>query len=91
MIVEQEVIEQIAEEKLGRPLSWVCDLIRSLGREDVFVVLHGLWRAGYVALVDDNCHPLPQWRCAELFRAEAEPSDAHLVVTDLGQRWGDGP
>ena len=84
MIVEHEVIEQVEEEVRGRRLDWVCTLIRKLGRDDPFVVLRGMWRAGYVTLTDGAGEPLPNSRSAELFRDETESSPVHVLATTLG-------
>jgi hypothetical protein len=84
VIVEHEVIERIGEENRGRRLDWVCALMRQLGRDDSFVVLRGMWRAGYVTLADEAGQPLPDWRADELFRDEAESSPVHVLATALG-------
>jgi len=84
VIVEHEVIEQVEEEASGRTLDWVCALIRNLGRDDPFVVLGGMWRAGYVMLADDAGQPLPDWRSAELFREKTESSSVNVLATALG-------
>ena len=91
MIVEHEVIEQIELEENGRPLPWVCDLIRRLGRSDPLVVLLGMWREGYLTLADDVGCEMPQWRCAEAFRARDESLAVRVVATELGSRWVHGP
>ncbi len=89
-VIEHEIIEQIEEEPQGRPLSWSCDYIRRLGRDDPLVVLQGMWRAGYVTLVDETGQVLPRWRCAELFREQRELGPVRVAVTSIGSRWVHG-
>jgi hypothetical protein len=86
VIVEHEVIEQIEDEPEGRPLAWLCDLIRRLGRSDPLVVLQGMWRAGHVTLVDDTGRALPQWTCTELFRDQRESGPVRVVATSHRSR-----
>jgi hypothetical protein len=90
VIVEHEVIEQIEEEAQGRRLDWVCALIRGLCDKDPLPVLQGMWRAGLVALVDDEGPPLRDWRCTELIRTCSESAAVHVVATGLGSSWVDG-
>lgn len=84
MIVEHEVIEQIEDEPNGRPFPWICDLVRSLGLGQPFVLLQGMWRAGYVALVDQEGQALADWKCSDFFRARVESPEVQLVATTRG-------
>ncbi len=90
MIAEHEIIEQIEEEPQGRPLTWLCDLIRRLGGDDPLVVLQGMWRAGYVTLVDEIGQVLPHWRCEEVFRDRRESGSVRVVATSHGSGWVHG-
>lgn len=84
MIVENEVIEQIEGEPNGRSLPWICDLVRSFGQEEPLVILHGMWRAGYLVFVDKEGKAIPKWKCAEFFRERIESSEARVVCTERG-------
>lgn len=90
MIVEHEVIEQIEEEEHGRSLSWVCGLVRQLGRSDPMTVLQGMWQQGYLTLADEAGHEMPRWKCAESFRIRDESLAVRVLATDLGSRWVHG-
>ena len=90
MIVEHEVIEQIEENADGQPISWVCNLIRSLGRDDPLVVLQGMLRAGHLTLVRPGEGTCSEWECSELFRAMKEPLDIYVLATECGSTWVHG-
>lgn len=83
MIVEHEVLEQIEEEVIGRALTWVCNLIRGLGRDEPMSILKEMWRAGSIALHDDAGQPMPSWVCEEIWRVRDESRAAHVLATDL--------
>lgn len=91
MIVEHEVIEQIEDEPLGRDVAWICELIQSLGRDDPFQVLRGMWQAGYVQFVDREAHALPKWKCAAFFRNGILSCEMNVVATRKGGEWVHGP
>lgn len=87
MILEHEVIEQI-DEPTGRPIRWVCDLLRELGASDPVALLQAMWRAGYVAVVDDGGEQLQTWQCEQIWRERREPLDLRIAATDLGAGLG---
>ncbi len=87
MIAEHELIEQIADEALGRPLSWVCDFLVSIERVDPFTLLSGMWQAKYIAFVAAPGTPVPDWRCREILRAQDRTVDVCVVSTTLGNDW----
>ena len=87
MIVEHEVIEQVELQEHGRPLVWVCHLVRKMGRDDPITMLQQMWRAGYLAVVDSSGKQLRTWHCERLWRERDETAEAHVVATDLGSRW----
>ena len=87
MIVEHEIIEQIEEEPVGRPLKWCADLATQLGSPDAIKTISQMWRAGYVALASADGTPLPAWRIEEVWRAGVARSDVAVLATDLGSRW----
>ncbi len=91
MIIEVEIIERIEDEPLGRSVNWVCDMIASLGRDDPFGVLRGMWRGGYIALIDGHGEPSPQWKCEELWRDREQSRGARLIATEKGLNWIHGP
>ena len=82
MIVTHEVIEQVEGEATGRSLTWVCELIHSLGEQDPFAVLSGLWRAGHVEFTTPEREPLPHWKSLETLR-EREASASVFVTATL--------
>lgn len=84
MIVEHEVIEQVETEETGRSLSWVCDLIISLGRDKPFDVLRGMWRDGLLLFVNEHGVTLPDWKCEQLLREKDITSLANVVATAKG-------
>jgi hypothetical protein len=84
VIPEHEVIEQIADEPAGRPVQWVYKLLRELGASDPTTVLQGMWRAGYIAVVDDVGELVPPWRCDQMWRERSESPDLRIAVTDRG-------
>ncbi len=87
MIAEHELIEQIEEDDLGRPIGWVCDLLVALGKDKPFEVLRGMWRGKYIQLVDSDGSRLPAWRCEELLRLDDKTAAVNVVSTDLGSDW----
>jgi hypothetical protein len=90
MIVEHEVIEQLEEEPIGRPIAWVCDLARRLGRSDPMTMLWRMWQAGYLAMADDAGHLLQTWQCDEIWRVRREAFDVRVVATPFGSEWVHG-
>ncbi len=90
MIVEHEVIEQIEESADGRPLDWVCTLIRLLGKAAPLTVLEQMCRAGYITLADPCGDPLPVWRRERVWRDGDESLDVRVVATPLGSEWVHG-
>ena len=90
MIVEHEVIEQTETQPDGRPLPWVCDLIRQLGRTDPMSVLKGMVMGEYLSLADTSGRSLPVWQCAELFRTGVECESIRVHATLLGSQWVHG-
>ena len=87
MIAEHEVIEQIEEEPLGRPLGWVCALLRSLGRDEPLLLIDGMLSGGYIRLLSSDSKPLPNWRWEQLLRTRVETADVLVAATDCGSRW----
>jgi hypothetical protein len=91
LIIEIEIIEQIEDEAFGRSVDWVCDLIRSLGRDDPFVVLQGMWRSGYIDLADGDGESEPQWKSEELLRNQVPTDRIRVFATQKGLDWVHGP
>ena len=91
MISEHELIEQIEDAQLGRPLPWVCDLLRSLGRQDPLVIIDGMLRGGYLRLLSSEGTNLPQWKWERLLRSGVDSEDVRVVATDAGSEWVNGP
>lgn len=87
MIVEHEIIEQIDEDREGRPLGWVCSVARQHGTAHPLRLLEKMWRAGYVALQEPDGTPIAARRCEEIWRLGHESEAWHVVATDLGRRW----
>ena len=87
VIVEHEIIEQIEEEPVGRPLKWCADLATSLGCADAMTTISQMWRAGYIALADLDGTVWPDWRSEEVWRAGVARSDVAVLATDLGSKW----
>lgn len=86
MIIEHEIIEQIEEEPNGRPLAWVCALARQHGRTTPLLMLEQMWRAGSIALHDDEGQAIARWKCEEIWRLGQESGAANVVATDVGRR-----
>lgn len=89
--MEVEVIEQIKDEPLGRSAGWVCDFLNSLGHSEPFVVLHGMWRGGYLLLADAGGKQLPRWQSEQILRDGVQDSEAQLLATNKGAKWAHGP
>lgn len=87
MILEHEVIEQIEEQSNGRPIEWVHDHLTDLGARDPFLVLRGMWRAGYLKLVAEDGRELKPWECEQVWRGQREAHRARLIATPLGSEW----
>lgn len=90
MVVEHEVIEQVEEEPSGRPLPWVCDMLRRLGQTEPMNVLLGMWRGGFVTFGDDAGREMPAWACEAIFRVGDESPLVHVRATEAGSRWVHG-
>ena len=84
MIVEHEVIEQIEEEPNGRSIEWMCSFLRELGSTDPLVLLHNMWRAGYLAVDDESGLELKSWQCEPIWRG-SEEVQPRVVATPLGR------
>ena len=84
VILQHEIIEQIADEPTGRPVGWVCDLLRGLGASDPWPLLRGMWLQGYIAVVDGAGKPVQAWRCEQVWRARSEPPELRITATDRG-------
>lgn len=54
MITEQEVIEQLADEEFGRPLSWIRDFIVGCERPDPLAVLERMYLADQLTLAESD-------------------------------------
>ena len=90
MILEHEIIEQIEEEELGRPLAWVYDLVVHLGRADPFEVLRGMWRDGYIGFVRRDGSTPPGWKCEQVLRSKDRTADLNVIGTHRGSKWVHG-
>jgi hypothetical protein len=88
--MEIEIIEQIADEPLGRSVSWVCDFMKSRGDGDPLVTLRGMWNGGHLQFTDANGMPLPRWRCEQILRNGVIESEARVLATDKGAKWAQG-
>ena len=65
-------------------MRWVCDLVRQSGARDPATLLQGMWRAGYLKLIDDAGTTLQPWQCEQLWREGGEPTGVRVAVTELG-------
>ena len=79
MIVEHEIIENIEDTDAGMPMPWVCKLIRSLGRDNPKVVLHGMWCGGHLSFVKDG-QPCKKWECKQFLTATSVTSGLNFRV-----------
>jgi hypothetical protein len=43
-----------------------------------------MWRAGYIAVLDDVGEVVPPWRCEWMWRERSEAPDLRIAVTDRG-------
>jgi hypothetical protein len=64
MIVETEIVEQLAEE------NWRLDCILDFVEEFkvTWTVLEALYKNNYIKFVDNNSKSLPSWKVEKIFR-----------------------
>jgi hypothetical protein len=64
MIVETEIVEQLAEE------NWRLDCILDFVEEfkEPWTVLEALYKNNYIKFVDNNSKSLPSWKVEKIFR-----------------------
>lgn len=87
MVPEHELIEQIEDEQAGRPLSWACTLLRSLGRQEPLQLIDGMIRGGYLRIVRSDGAEMPAWAWSEVLRSGVIADDVRVVATNAGCRW----
>jgi hypothetical protein len=84
MILEIEIIEQIADQPQGRSFEWLREFIRSNESRDPNTILMGMWKAGKIEVRDNENHPYDQWKIEELFRNNAFTGSERVTATRLG-------
>lgn len=84
MIVEVEIIEQISDEPLGRPMRWLIDYMKSIDNRDPYHVLAGMWRAEQLELRDRDGVLLPRWKVEQLIRDGAFDGSERVLATQQG-------
>ena len=85
MIIEHELLEQIADEPIGWSLARALEFVA--GHKEPWTVIVALYRDGYVNLYDHAGEPLPTWRIDALFRQRdlALGTDVFVRITPVGE------
>ena len=85
MIIEHELLEQIADEPIDWSLARALEFVA--GHKEPWTVIVGLYRDGCVNLHDHAGEPLPMWRIATLFRQRdlALGRDVFVRITPVGE------
>ncbi len=82
MIIENEVLEQIAESSFDWSFSHVLEFVARY--KDPWPVLRAFHNEGYIILCDTNGEQLPQWRVDEIFRNRVTVIGVLVKVTPAG-------
>ena len=89
MIVEMELIEQIADEPQGWELSRVVEFLDELGRSDHRHLLGGMWRAGAIHFTKADEGACAEHEVAHWLRGADTPRWC-VHATDDGVAWAFG-
>ncbi len=82
MIIENEVLEQIAESSVDWPFSRVLEFVAQY--KAPWPVLQALNDKRYIIFCDTNGEPLKQWRVDEIFRNQVTVIGVLVKVTPAG-------
>lgn len=90
MIVEHDLIEQIADEPHGRSLAWCTELLGQFGAREPWITIRQMYRAGHLRFTHADGTVLQPWQAEQVWRAGEPREDIAVHATDLACRFVDG-